>query len=349
LARFQRIVAVRFTGTPALALSDRQVEIAGVADDGYLWRTALTDDGVVQFTRLADALMRFPGDPVVVSSGPGALEFLFLHPQGRIGHVRRAGRAQATVHGPALPPGRSAVLTVAATSSGIGQLEAAVVTDDRAIYHWRYRSGSWEPPTRIGGPVISAPILAYVEAGQLELLAVGQDQRLYRAQFASGQWTIFRQIPGDFHVNAVLFGPQGAASWGDGRLDLLVVEDRTGRLFHTRMTASDAPTLLPPVVPRPMATFQSLGGQAGDIPLLHALGPTQLTVVVRFSDGRLHENSTTPPSLMTVTSGLPWRGFERVSRGLLLGGVAHLGDREYLAVAADPSGDVHVSRFSGWR
>jgi hypothetical protein len=115
------------------------------------------------------------------------------------------------------------------------------------------------------------------------------------------------------------------------------------------MTASDAPTGLRPVVTRPVATFHSLGGQAADIPVLHALGPTQLTVVARFSDGNLHENSTTPPSLMTVTSGLPWRGFERVSRALLVGGVAHLGDREYVAVAADPSGGVHVSRFSGWR
>jgi hypothetical protein len=375
---FERLATRRFVGQPALALRDRQVDVATQGVDGRLWHAAITDADSARFSVLRDSQVQYPVEPAVLSSSTGVVDFITLRPDGRLAHHRRVtGPHDRPVELLPLPTAGSGAAPPAAVTLGNGQLEVVARGADRALYHWRYRRGQWEAPVRVAGDVLSAPILASTGAGRLLLLALGNDLRLYRWQFSGGQWSSFTQVPGTFPIAPLFFAAPAAASRGDGGLDLVVVEDGTGRMFHTWF--GSAPLLRPvataptapgpggpvPTVPAvgPPNAFTELGGTAADVPVLAAWSVDRLQLLAVFRDGRLYASEAAPhvrvgPTLGPARptgpttgggSGLTWRGFRWVGAGILLGTLLQLGDDELIASAADRHGRLQVSRFAHWR
>jgi hypothetical protein len=357
---FERVAARRFVGRPALALRQRQVEAATMGVDGRLWHGALTDADAVRLAPVNESLVYYPVEPVVLPSAPGIVDFVALRPDGRLAHHRRltGGHDRPMALLPPPPAGSGATAPPAAVAVG-GQLEVVARGADRALYHWRFRRGVWEPPARIGGDVLSAPILASTGAGRLLVLALGQDRRLYRWHFAGGQWSGWSPVPGDFPIAPLFFAPPAAVSRGDGGLDLVVVEDGTGRMFHTWLHP-DTPVRPTPVTGPPNA-FVELGGDAVDVPVLAAAGPDRLQLLAVFRDGRLYTSEAAPPPpagpaltpvrptgplLPAGRPSLAWQDFRWLGPGPLLGSVVRLDDDELVAAAADRQGRLYVSRFA---
>ncbi len=349
----QRVARARFIGRPALAIADRGLEIVTVGADGRIWQGSVSDGDVGHLQRLRGAIPRFPADPVVLSSGPGLVDVLYLRNDSRPAHVRRYNRSYDLNHSIPTPSSVGTVASIAAVSFGRGQIELVGQGSDRALYHWRFRRGRWSSPTRIGGSPISLPVLLATGAGQLELFAVGPDQRLWRWRFLGGRWLAAERVGGGFPISAALFGPSAATSWGDGTSDLVVAEDGTGRLFHARFSAGAPPAArwtpgprrrLPPVIRR-LPPFRLIGGEAAGIPVVIAQGPRRIRLLVSFSDGRLYSAETRRDLFVPAGGpGLPWHDFVRVGRGRLLGGAVRLGDREMAAIATDADGRIRFGR-----
>lgn len=359
----QRIGLQHFVGQPALALSGRQLEFAVVGSNGNVWHAGLVEYGLAQFAGTTGSAVRFPLGPVALSSGPGIVDVLYLGADGVPKHLRYRNTWAPSNLALDLPPGRRFNSPLAAVGFGGGQVEVVAVAQDGSLHHWRHRNGRWEPPRQLPGIVISAPILVNTGAGQLELFAIGTDQRLYRWSFRNGQWENPSQISSPFGLNAVLFGQQAASSWGDGTVDLVVVEAGTNRMFHRRVVARAQPPVrpLPPLPPpgSPPAGFQEIGGTAGDVPVLTAFGPTRLNILVTGSDGRAYATWGEVPAearrgpVIVRRFGSPaiqWRRLAPLSGSrMLLGGAARLGDQDLAAVAVDPEGRIFFSRLTGGR
>jgi hypothetical protein len=356
---FERVATRRFVGQPALALRDRQLEVATMGSDERLWHGALNDANAVQFSPVNQSALKYPFEPVVLPSAPGIVDFIAVRPDGRVAHHRRlTGGHDRPME--LLPPSAGGVVTVPPAAVAVsGQLEVVARTADRALYHWRYRRGSWEPPTRIGGDVLSPPILVSPGAGRLLLLALGQDRRLYRWTFAAGRWSGWSQVSGNFPIAPIFFAPPAAASRGDGGVDLVVVEDRTGRMFHVWL--GTGPERRPVPLVRGASGFTALGGDAADVPTLAARGKDRLQLLAVFRDGRLHTSEAAPPPpappavpvpraglgpLQADGSPLVWQTFRPSGPALVLGTLTRLDDEQFVTAAADRDGRLYIGRFA---
>lgn len=357
---FERIATRRFVGRPALALRDRQVDVATLGVDGRVWHATVSDADSVRFSAVRESAVSYPVEPAVLPSATGVVDFIVLRPDGRLAHHRRvAGPHDRPIEILPPPAAGSGAAPPAAVTLGNGQLEVVARGADRALYHWRFVRGRWRTPVRIGGDVLSAPILASTGAGRLLLLALGNDRRLYRWEFVGGQWSGFTQVPGDFAISPLFFGPLAAAGRGDGGLDVVVVEDGTGRMFHTWL---GSPSL--PAAGR-SSPFTALGGAAADVPALAAWGVDRLQLIASFRDGRVYASEAALPGRIRPIlspalpgsplvpaaggSGLAWREFRWISTGTLLGTLLPLSDDELIAAATDREGRLEVSRFAHWR
>jgi hypothetical protein len=360
-----RMAARKFEGYPALAILDRQLHLVSRNQSGYLIHGTTANDHIADFRQVSNTLHPFRPDPVLVSAAPGTVDILFPGLSGRVEHVRWINRSfyrRSTLPG----AGNTAFNTpIAAVNLANGNIEAVAVGQNRMLYHWRFLNGQWQPPLLVGGPVNSLPALVNVGAGRLALLAVGQDLKLHRWRFSDGQWLDFGIIRTNFTVNEVLFGPTAVSSWGDGTVDLVMVEDTSGAVHHYRLLGSDQP---------PGRGFASIsrsvtriGGSATETPILTARGPNDLHLLIRGADGRVYANQTQLRPVPSHTGfrrflprwilgsrrvALTWKGFQPVSqkRSLLVGPAARLGDGELVVAATDDqSGRIYMTRYLGHR
>jgi len=346
-----------FVGDPALAISDRQLEMAVVGNDGNVWSSSLADDGLAAFQGSADTAVRFPFGPVVVSSGSGIVDVIYPGADGRPWHSRRLNGVATNNDALDVPAGRTFASPPAVVGFGGGQLEVVALAQDRMLYHWRRIDGRWQAPRSIGGTVISAPVLVNVGAGQLELLAVQIDQRLYHWRFVNAEWTKASLLPTNFAVSAVFFGPTAAGTSGDGAVEVMVAQERTARLFHRHVFPGEALSSGPFTLPGGTPTFAEIGGTITDVPVLTAFSPDRLLVVVPGTDGRLYTNWGEVPApqgrsgLVLHRVGDPWlrwRGFQALGgERLIVGGVARLGDEDLAALAISPDGRLYFARYNG--
>ena len=413
-----------FVGQPALALSDRQLDL-GTVNNGNTQVSAVTDG----FTRLTQ------GNSAVgslLSVGPGAVHLLAIDSVG--GEIRDQSFTNFTqLPTLSLAVAGTPIANFAATSNGGGGIDVVGVGQDENLYHWRYVNGRWLGPVQVpfaltvpvqqphvprGGPhsnpapnpprpgsnnpqhppqtkvvagkVVSPAILIDTGAGQLELLANGGptdygEHDLYRWRFANGSWTSPQLISTNFTVSTRRFASSMASSWGDGTVDLVLIDDSTGDMFNTRLFPTvSSTTLLPsigtPPDPRlgsvatwPLLTvgvssdrrFIDIGGNTISAPVLIALSPTRLHLLAIGTDGYLYDNYTQTtvlsqnrtPGTVSVTGlggrGLPqwgWGGFQPLTNTpVSLGAATKIADSESAVAVSVSDGGVLVNRFQGWR
>ena len=428
---FQGAGSINVVGAPALAVSDRQLELGLAAANGGMQLSRVT--GTTDAAQ-SEGLATSPTWPVVISAGPGALDVLSIGGAGELVDDRvRNGNVSA-----AFPPSANLrILKQAAVSGGMGQIDVIGLGDDHSMYHWRFLRGQWQapvlipfyftqtfyppirnrpprtflPPTTpafsfvaasffaqrpkpvpqplprpetrtVKGVILSAPILVATGAGQLELLAIGgepvtegsslvNDPHLYRWRFVNGAWADAQKIESNFTPSATYFGQQAASSWGDGTVDVIVVEDSTGKMFHTRLLSApvlaDNVIILPGTTPGPPTpVFREIGGSTMDTPVLTALTADHLGLFALGTDQYAYENwaALPPPSTggrfdririwspvdYALGLYLQWSGFRPLTATpVVLGGVARLGARELAMLAADPNGRVYQNRLVGSR
>lgn len=344
----QELNLTHIVGAPGLAISDRHAEMAitwsqvvarPVATlESLIWSSSLGDNNLPHFVQMPTAEVMPGTDPVVVSSGPGSVETFYLSPDGRVEDIRVLNGLAVPTELPSLGTRIGAFSVVA---FGNGQIELVGVAQDRTLHQWRRINGQWSDPALVSGTVISAPILVHVGDGQLDLLAVGGDQRIYHWRFLNGAWTDYHQAPSDFNVSAIAFGASAASSWGDGTIDVVVVEAGTGKMFHGR------------TIPLQLSMgFTAIGGSTFDTPSLVALGPNNLGLLALGTDGFLYENWSQPSSGGTWTAedrrfgrDLRWPGFTPLTaRKVFSGPIAHAGGDELSILVSDSDARVYLNR-----
>jgi hypothetical protein len=375
---YQRYSRQRFVGSPVLAVSDKEIDLAVVGDNGNVWLAGLDTNNLARFYEVPNSPVHLGFDPIVISSGPGILDVFVTDPNYEtVRHIRLyRGGGSGDYYLLPIVTYHPLVSPAAATSSGGGLIDLVAFSQQGALFHYRFLGSSryagapWRPPAQIpqiGGSIsiISAPVLVNIGSGQLSLFAVGNDMRLYYWHYVNGAWENPLQLQGDFDVNALQFGRTSFSSWGDGVVDLVATETSTGRIFHRRIlppatqggTTGLQPTFewrrtSPPTHPSPQ-TFNEVGGQATTtVPALTALGPYRLNLQVKGQDGRIYSNWTEPPSFIQPGSSpnLGWKGFEPISSssGLaMLGGVIQVSDVELVTVAIGIDGRLYINRLVG--
>lgn len=324
-------------GPPAVAITDPQMHVATRGGNGQVWHTSIGNDNYARFTGVPSSFIAFPFEAVVTSSGPQRTEILFPDEAGRVNYV--SWRNQAGYRSQVLPspPATSIASPLAAVSIGTGQLEVVAIGLDHAMYHWRFINGQWSAPARVGGPVISAPVLVSTGAGQLELLAVDGNSLLHRWRFVGGGWLDYGP-QGSYRVGGPSFDSKSVASAGDGTVDVAIIEVGTNDVYHIRLTAMDRPVT--PAMAG-LNRWTLAGWDANDIALT-VLSPGEARLIVqRRSDRQVFSRA--------VGSTGPWTTvIDPFARRLLLGGAITLGDGQVVLLAANlEDGQLYLARQRG--
>ena len=179
------------------------------------------------------------------------------------------------------------------------------------------------------------------------------NQHPYFWYFSNGVWATARQINSTFLINPVLFSQTAVSSWGEGCIDLVVVEAGTGTPYHERLGAALI-TAAPPWVAgmTPGFNFASLGGNWIDTPIVTALSATRISILAVGTDHRVYGSWSWPDTSHPVLAGqapaIQWDGYGDLGGvNLLMGGVAKTGANELTAVGIDTSGHVYLGRYYG--
>ena len=240
---------------------------------------------------------------------------------------------------------------LSAASYGNGFLDLAASAADKKIYFWRYRRGVWSAPTVVATGVISAPILLRTGAGQLELLGVETDHHLRRWRFVNNAWQTPLSVAHSFSIDDKKFSPISASSWGDGTVDLAVVELNTAKIFHRRIGPGNEICTMPFGCPPPRS-FQPISGTALEAPVLTAFSPTSLNVLA-MQGLRWHSSwakaapfQPVPPPMDPVIN---WSMFEYIGGDeMIVGGTADTGRSNFSAVAVK-EGKLYINRNQNGR
>ena len=320
---FQQVGSAQFLGAPALAVSDQQLVLGVVGLQGELWRSGFADDNMSRFARFPGSNVQFfdPSgrpflvDPIMVSSGPGSVEFFYKSQGGGIRDIRVLNGFPVPSD---LPGSNDGDYLSAVAAYGNGQIELVGVAADHSILHWRRVNGTWQDPITISTHVLSAPTLTYVGDGQLDMFAVGGDLHLRRWRFVNDGWTNEYRVPSDFNMSAVAFGPSAASSWGDGTVDLAVVEAQTGKMFHARTQPARTNGDINLV-------FNVVGGKTVDTPTVVALEPYRIGIFAAGTDNFFYENWSRSDSSRSwtfhdidVAKNLVWPGFRPLTSTTVL-------------------------------
>jgi hypothetical protein len=338
---------------------DRNFEIACVGNGNGLGQPTphsahLGENNSTSFTIFSSPFVRTSSnavDPIVLSSGPGMTDFIVLRDDGKPEHIRSingGGGSSATL---TIPFGVT-LTKMSAVSHGNGLIELVALANDNKLYRWRYRNLAWSVPTLLASGIISAPALLHVGAGQLELLAVDFDYKLLRWRFVGNGWTSPIIIPANFRVNNTLFGQTAVSSWGDGSVDVAVVNKDTQELNHRRVGPGDE-TCTGFGCPAPRV-FANLGGRIWEDPVLTAFSPTKLNILTMqglrwfsISAGKHPWQFVTLPPPRDPR--LLWSSFEYIGGDeMIVGGVANAGSKNFAAIAIY-DGRIFINRYQDGR
>jgi hypothetical protein len=290
---FDRIAAQQFVGAPALALSGRALEVVIAGNQNIPFHFNLSDAILSPLSFVENLPVGQSSEPVVLSSHAGLVDVLFIGQDGKPQHLRRLNNRQVWYE---IIPSTMSVSAIAATSLGDGQIELVATTPNRTLHQWRYIHGVWNGPAQIASAISSKPAIVSLGAGELALLAIGEDRQLRYLKFENGRWQTPQQIFTLSRVSAARFGPSSVSSWGDGTVDVMLVDDGNGRMLHRRILPNEEfPTGITLNQEGP-SKFSSLNHQATDTPILTAFGPHRLNVVVKGADGRVYSYWTKPPA-----------------------------------------------------
>jgi hypothetical protein len=144
-----------------------------------------------------------------------------------------------------------------------------------------------------------------------------------------------------------------ASSWGEGSIDLALVEAQTGVLYHGRLGAQTITGAASNIIGMtPGFSFTSLEGNLIDTPVLTAVSATRINILHVGTDRAVYSNWSSAGTSPFVPIGqappIRWSGHGYVGvQNVLLGGVAKTGSSELTAVGTDTNGHVLLSRYSG--
>jgi hypothetical protein len=349
---YEQVGAQRFIGQPALAVTDRQTALAYVGNTFTTIGASMSDANSGSFgTFDTTSISQPPADPLVVSAVPGEYDIFEVGSDGRLRHTRRSSRGSSFTYAFSAVGGQLFRAQPAVVGYGSGQLEMVAVAQNNSLYFWRYQNGTWSSGVQIPGFVISQPVLAYVGAGQMVLLAIGGDRKMYMWSFTNGAWSAYAQVPTSFTINNLYFGRLAASSWGDGSLDVGLVDSQTGALNHGRIGPGYFTTGIALGL-TPSKAFTSLGGILVDTPILTAFSPTRINILAVGTDSNVYSTWSSPnysqAFLLSQAPPIVWSGYSYIGGNrVLLGGVAKLGANELTAAGIDSSGRLSLARFNG--
>jgi hypothetical protein len=343
---YEQAGAKRFLGQPAIAVTDRNATLAYVNTSYQVRGGRLTDDDSLSFSSYvtsSQVISSTPVDPVIATSLPGTLDILTVSPEGALRHMRRFGKTATRAS--ILPQPNSVVFQKQPTvvAYGNGFLEVVAVSTTGSLWHWRYLNGAWMAPVQVSGNVVSRPALVNFGGGQFMLLALGTDRRMYFWGFDSAVWSGFWSAPSNLVINENYFNSQSMAGWGDGTVDLAMVENGSGALYHGRFTAAM-------LYSTPLGeAFKYVGGVLTDTPLLTAVSPYRVIVLAIGTDRRVYSASTTKVAATQLNPlGIQWSGyFGMGGAGNRLSSIAKVGANEMSVAGIDGSGKLSISRYNG--
>lgn len=285
---YQKISGRQFSGRPAIAALDANLEIAYVGQNSNIFQTEIGASFIQRTNFQVFSNAQNTPAPLVVTSGKGLVDVIAVGSDQKIRHSRQFNRAALIS---TTLPGQTNLnfqRRPAVVGYGEGQLDVIGVSTVGTIYHWRNLNGVWQNPRQISGTVSSPPILVATGSGQFELLALGGDNKLYRWRFTGGAWSNWQQLPSTFTMNPNYFGQGSATTWGDGTVDLAVVSIQSGAyIYYRRIEPRDDTVSLPN---QPAQTFQNIGSGAGDQPYIAAVASIGKSIVVKdaLSSGIRH-------------------------------------------------------------
>ena len=337
----------RFLGQPAIAVTDRNATLTYVNTSYQVKGGRLTDnDDSISFSSLVTSpqvMSSTPIDPVITTSLPGTTDVITVSSEGALRHVRWFGKTSWRTS--ILTQPNSVVFQKQPTvvAYGNGFLEVIAVSTTGTLWHWRYLNGSWTAPVQVPGNVVSRPALVNFGGGQLMLLALGTDRRPYFWEFNSGVWSGFWRAPTNLVVNENYFSPQSIAGWGDGTVDVAMVEYGSEALYHGRFSASM-------FTATPIGeALKYVGGVLTDVPVLSAVSPYRVIVLAIGTDRRVYSASTLKVAASQLNPlGIQWSGyFAMGGAGNRLSSIAKVGANEMTVAGIDASGKLSVSRYNG--
>lgn len=355
---YEKLSTQRFVGRPAIAAIEQSAEAGFVSLDLKLRYSRIGERNLPSFVGFPQSTPVGLGvdDPAIVSSGPGLIDLVWLTADGKPVHLRYRNQRFQTEQVLNVPSGVTLRSTPTVASYGNGHLDIVAASQNGSLYHWRFRNGAWSfNPTTLSGTAASAPALTYTGSGQLELLFVAGDFKMYRSRFINGSWATRQQLPSTFTINTSYFTPVATSSWGDGTVDVLVVNRTNGAVYHRRIGRVDESTTVQVPGQPPPRVFNNIGGVVTRTPVLSAFGPTDFNIVAVGTDNVVYGNRSridpTWGSGYTVAGPDPtmlWSGFRGIGgRDLVLGGVANNGPKNLVAIGLDQSGVVFVNRYNG--
>src|SRR5262245_44652852 len=184
----------------------------------------------------------------------------------------------------------------------------------------------------------SAPILLHVGAAHLELLAVDFNHQVCRWRFDGTSWSAKIQVPSTFSVNEALFKQASASSWGDGTVELAVVNLNTRELFYRRIGPDNEVCTLPTGCPAPR-TFIKLGGNVIDVPVMTAFTPDKMNILTMQSDLSWYSTWSYLAPSQPITFPpkrdfeLRWTTFQTMgAKEMVIASAGNSGPRNYVAI-----------------
>lgn len=357
---YENVNTQTFAGRPAIASVDRNFAMTfvsrGPGSGPTTSYTQMADYNAADFVSSVDPIVRTsanPIDPIILSSGNGFVDRIVMGKDNKLHHDRSFNNGAGTPYTPTVPSGVTLTRT-AAVSYGNGLIELVALGNNGRLYHWRFRNSAWSNPTALGNSIVSEPALLHVGAGQLELLAVDADYRLLRWRFTNNAWTGSTVISGDFRISNQMFGQTSVSSWGDGTVDVVVVNADTRALYQRRIGPGDE-TCTGFGCPAPRV-FNLIGGKVYDTPVLTAFSPSKLNVLTMgqslswyssWSGLQTFQPIVFPPLRDPL---LAWSNFTYMGgTEMVISNAAHTGRNNFAAIAIHLDGRVYINRYTDGR
>lgn len=357
---YENVNSQTFAGRPALASVDRNFALtfvsSGLGNGPTTSFAQMADYNAAEFVGTVDPIVRTsanPIDPIILSSGHGFVDRIVMGKDNKLHHDRSFNNGAGTPYTLTVPTGVTLTRT-SAVSHGSGLIELVALGNNGRLYHWRFRNSAWSNSTTLGTGIVSKPALLHIGAGQLELLAVDADYRLLRWRFTNNAWTNAITISSNFRISNQMFGQTSVSSWGDGTVDVVVVNADTRALYQRRIGPGDE-ICAGFGCPAPRV-FNLIGGKVYDTPVLTAFSSTKLNVLTfgqnlswysSWSSLQTFQPIVIPPLRDPL---LAWSSFEYMGgTEMIVSGAAHTGRNNFAIVTIHFDGRVYINRNTNGR
>ena len=345
---YEQVGTQRFVGQPAVAVTERNglLDYANTKAVVQGGRVSDKDTSLISSFAATSLIVEPAVDPVVVSSLPGQIDLIDIVGSGNIQHIRRTDRGTSQIYNVPMPSGVLITRQPAVVGYGNGFLDMVAVSSTGSLYHWRFRNSVWSAPVQISGTILGKPILINFGSAQLDLIALGTDRRPYFWTYSNGSWSNFWRVPTNVVVDERYFSSLSFSSWGDGSIDIGLVEYQTEALYYGRLNASQLYNGTPFG-----EAFKKVGGYLIDVPVITALSPFKINVLAVGTDHRVYSTLTSKVQQSQLNPlGIVWSGYLPIGNSSLLkiGGVLKFGPNELTAVGTDGSGGLETSRYNGF-